>query len=328
MARLQTCARVEVQVLVDNVTDFLSSTPAFVLRETVFLQQRRGMRRLAGECLCCAAFGLSLVITAYPEAGGDPHTVLFDAGPEGFAVAHNARRLGTDLAAVEAVVLSHGHFDHAGGLPRALELIHAANGQRRVPCYLHPGMFRERAMRQSDGGLLPLGLVPTPQTLELAGAAPVVTDQPQVIADGCCYVSGEIPRVTPFEFGLPSQVQRDEAGAWRADVHMRDERFLAVRLAGRGVFVFTACSHAGVVNVLTHARDVFAGDPLFAVMGGFHLSGEHERIIPDTVRALGEFGLTHIFPAHCTGWRALSALERAYGDAVVVPASVGKLFTL
>ena len=328
MPGLRSSAHVEVQVLIDNVTDGLSSVPPFVTREFGFLQQRRGMRRLSGECLCCANFGLSLIVTAQPDDGGAPRCLLFDAGPEGFAVEHNGRRLGVDFAAIEAVVLSHGHFDHAGGLPRAFELIHAANGGRAVLCFLHPGMFRERAMRQADGGLLPLGHVPTPDALAALGAAPVVTTEPQTTLDDLFFVSGEIPRVTSFEFGLPNQVQRDMAGEWQPDPHMCDERFLAVRLAGRGVLVFTACSHAGVVNVLTHARACFPDEPLHAVMGGFHLSGEHERIIPETVRGLGAFGLTHIFPAHCTGWRAVGALERAYGDAVVVPASVGKLYSL
>ena len=100
-----------------------------------------------------------------------------------------------------------------------------------------------------------------------------------------------------------------------------------MRLAGKGIIVFSACSHAGVVNVLHAARAAFPEETLHAVMGGFHLSGENEKIIPQTVTDIGRFQLALIIPARCTGWRAVGALERAYGERVV-PAAVGKLFTL
>jgi len=107
-----------------------------------------------------------------------------------------------------------------------------------------------------------------------------------------------------------------------------DERFLAVDVRGRGIVVFTACSHAGVVNVLQHARDTFLPVPLYAVAGGFHLSAANERIIPETVADLGSFGLTVIAPGHCTGWRATNALVGAFGEDVVTPSAVGKTYVI
>jgi len=104
-----------------------------------------------------------------------------------------------------------------------------------------------------------------------------------------------------------------------------DERFVAVSVKGKGVIVLTACSHAGVVNVMTHARDCLAGRPLHGVLGGFHLSGGNERVIPDTVAALRPFGLKTIAAGHCTGWRALNALAAEFGDAVA-PCAVGKRY--
>jgi len=95
---------------------------------------------------------------------------------------------------------------------------------------------------------------------------------------------------------------------------------------GKGVIVFTACSHAGVVNVMMHARDCFPSQKLYGVMGGFHLSGETERCIPETVCDLSGFGLTVIAPGHCTGWRALNALVQACGEETIVPLAVGKIF--
>ena len=104
-----------------------------------------------------------------------------------------------------------------------------------------------------------------------------------------------------------------------------DERFVAVAVKGKGLIVFTACSHAGVVNVLKHARDCFPHMSAHGVMGGFHLSGTNERVIPETVEAMHEFDLRVIAAAHCTGWRATAALASDFGDAVV-PSAVGKLY--
>ena len=315
--------RLEILVIVDNVLDMLSSTPRFVQRETQVLR-RFGMTRTAGECLCCASHGLSLLITAHGPGG--PRSMLFDGGPVDMSMARNAPRLGVNFAAIDAMMLSHGHWDHAGGLPQALSMLPEG---KRVPLYLHPGMFAERGMRQSDGGVLPMDPVPTPAGWAAMGADPVVSAEPLSVLDGLFQISGEIPRVTGYERGLPGQVARaDDTAPWVADELLMDERFLAVRLKGKGLVIFSACSHAGVVNVLHEARRLFPGERLHAVMGGFHLSGENEAIIPQTVRDLGGFGLELIIPAHCTGWRAVNALERAYGEPVVVPAAVGKLFTL
>jgi 7,8-dihydropterin-6-yl-methyl-4-(beta-D-ribofuranosyl)aminobenzene 5'-phosphate synthase len=318
--------RIEILVLVDNVTDTLSSTPPFVTREWARLQ-RKGMRLVAGGALCCANHGLSLVITAHGPNGS--RTMLFDGGPVDYAVERNGTRLGVDFGAIEAAMLSHGHWDHAGGIPRALGMIQAANGARPVPLYLHPGMFHERGSRQSDGGVLPMDPVPSPAQWIRHGAEPIVTKTPVTCLDDLFYISGEIPRVTGYEKGLVGQVRRvAEDAAWEPDPLVTDERFLAVHLRGKGLVVFSACSHAGIVNVLHHARDCFPGVSLHAVMGGFHLSGPTEAIIPQTVTGLGGFGLDLIIPAHCTGWRAVNALERAFGETVVVPAAVGKTFSL
>jgi 7,8-dihydropterin-6-yl-methyl-4-(beta-D-ribofuranosyl)aminobenzene 5'-phosphate synthase len=317
--------RIEITTLVDNVTDSLSSTPPFVTREWVRLQ-RQGMKRIAGGALCCANHGLSLVITV--TAGGESRSVLFDGGPVDYAVERNGARLGVDFGAIEAMVLSHGHWDHAGGLPKAIELTRAANGGRPVPLHLHPGMFAERGSRQPDGGVLPMDRVPSPDAWRALGADPQVAREPAVIA-GHVLVSGEIPRVTDYETGLPGQVARAHDDApWQPDEWLHDERFVAVNLRDRGLVVFSACSHTGIVNVLHEARRLMPEVPLLAAMGGFHLSGTNERVIPQTVADLGTFGLRWMFPSHCTGWRALNALERAYGETVVVPGAVGKTFVL
>jgi len=151
---------------------------------------------------------------------------------------------------------------------------------------------------------------------------------PQSVAEGAFYVSGEIPRVTSYEAGVPNHLSRSADGAsWEADPLIMDERFVSVNVKGKGQLVFSACSHAGLINVLTHARTVFPSVPLYGAMGGLHLSGINERVIPQTVADLKKFGLKLLAPGHCTGWRALSAMAREFGDELV-PSAVGKKYLI
>src|ERR1043166_3271293 len=172
MHSLQPVDRLEFQILIDNLTDSLSTAPANVTLEWPALM-RAGMRQLSGRCQCCANHGLAIVVRAFRNGTG--HTVLFDAGPVEFAVEYNGTRLGIDFGAIDAVVLSHGHWDHAGGLPMVFDLVAKASGGRKIPCYLHPDMFRQRALPLPGGGLLPIHEIPSPDDLAAKGAAPVLT---------------------------------------------------------------------------------------------------------------------------------------------------------
>jgi 7,8-dihydropterin-6-yl-methyl-4-(beta-D-ribofuranosyl)aminobenzene 5'-phosphate synthase len=318
--------RVDVLVLVDNVTDQLSTNPEGVQSEFAALRSA-GLTTIAGETICSAHHGLSLLITAHDN--GSRHTLLFDTGPEGYAIRRNGRLLGADFGSVGSLVLSHGHWDHCGGTLTALTLFGGRGKGSEVAIYGHPGMFRPRGRRMPDGEIIPFKPIPTPPEMTDAGARVVLTTAPETLHDDAFYLSGEIPRVTPYEQGLRDHVRQGENGTtWEPDPLIIDERFIAAQVRGKGLVVFTGCSHAGVVNVLTHARSEAPGVPLYAVMGGLHLSGAGpERIIGETVRDLADFGLRRIVPAHCTGWRAVVALIAAFGEASVVPAAVGKRIT-
>ena len=323
MLKLAQADRAEILILVDNVTDNLSSVPAYVETEMPRLW-KRGLKLLSGRCMCCAAHGLACAVTVW--RGDTAHTLLFDTGPDDSVLGRNVERLGFDMGGIESIVLSHGHWDHSGAMLLALEMIQLSNGGRPVPTYMHPGMYRSRAMKAADGSMRPFADVPSQAQLEQAGALVVNAIEPQLILDDLFYVSGEIPRVTAFETGMQGQHRRTLDGqGWEPDPLVIDERFIAVSVKGKGVIVLTACSHAGVVNVMTHARDCFAGETLYGVLGGFHLSGGNERIIPETVAELRAFELKLIAAAHCTGWRAVNALADAFGDAVA-PAAVGKVY--
>ncbi len=314
----------EIRILVDNTSDSLSSTPSFVETEWAGLE-RRGMKLLSGRSLCCATHGLSYLITA--GAGSDSATLLFDTGPDEWVLETNAARLGADLGAVGALVLSHGHWDHGAAMPGALRMITLANGGRSVPIYLHPDMFAPRASQTAGGALRPMEPLPDVDLLTANGGEVIVTRDEQSVLGDLFYVSGEIPRVTPFEHGLAGQVRRTASGDWEADERVSDERFVSVNVAGKGQIVFSACSHAGLINVLLAARSRFPDIPLYGVFGGFHLAGASEALVAETVDALAQFDLKLVAPGHCTGWRALNALAAAYGETVV-PTAVGKTFRI
>jgi 7,8-dihydropterin-6-yl-methyl-4-(beta-D-ribofuranosyl)aminobenzene 5'-phosphate synthase len=321
MSALEPAEKVEIRILVDNATDGLSSNPPFVESEMAGLG-RRGLTGSA-RCLCCAVHGLSCLVTVH--RGGGSRTVLFDTGPEDYAFERNVSRLGVDLGAVESIVLSHGHWDHSGAMLLALGAIRSRNGGCSVPFYAHPGMFVTRGVRHPSGAVRRMDDVPSIAELSDFGAEMVVTTEPRRFLDQLFYVSGEIPRLSGFERGFPGHVKRGADG-WEPDELLMDERWLAVNVAGKGLVVFSACSHAGIVNVCRHARATFADIPIHAVIGGLHLSGPNEAIIPQTVEGLREFGIKTIAAGHCTGWRAMTALANAFPEALA-PTAVGKQFS-
>ncbi len=310
-------------VLIDNVSDGLSSVPDGVTNEMDSIREA-GAESFSGESFCFACFGISLVVTG--QIGDRMRTVLFDAGPNGIAVEHNVPRLGVDMGAVEAVVLSHGHTDHASGLPAAIKLITAANGGRRVPVHVNPEMFSHRGERLDSGDIYPNEDIPSIEALERAGGQVKNDPESRLLLDDMFYLSGEIPRMTSYEKGIPVQVRRNADDTdWEPDPWVMDERYLAINLRDKGIMVFTACSHAGLINVLRDVRDTFSPTPLFGVMGGFHLAGKtFEAIIPETVRDLEEFDLKVIVPGHCTGWRAVHRMVESFGESIVLPSAVGR----
>jgi 7,8-dihydropterin-6-yl-methyl-4-(beta-D-ribofuranosyl)aminobenzene 5'-phosphate synthase len=316
----------EVLVIVDNATDSLSTNPKNVIPEWSGLLTGGRLRMISGQNICCAHHGLSLLITT--QSGGERRSLLFDAGPEGATFLRNANILGVDFGAIETVVLSHGHWDHAGGLLAAVEAIARARAERGIKCFVHPGMFAQRASQRPNGELYVHELVPDPEKLKKAGAEVINTREPQVIGGGAFFVSGEIPRLTKYEAGLPGHLRRNSDGqSWDPDPLIMDERFISVHVKDKGQFIFSACSHAGLINVLTHARSTFPDMPLYGAMGGLHLSGVTEKIIPDTIGDLKGFDLKLLAPGHCTGWRALTAMAKIYGDELV-PSAVGKRYVI
>jgi 7,8-dihydropterin-6-yl-methyl-4-(beta-D-ribofuranosyl)aminobenzene 5'-phosphate synthase len=301
-----------VDVLTDDVSDNYVSKTLFAVSEfsNVVLG---GANVISGEALLCANLGFGLRLVS--NIGGEQHTLLFDTGPEGAIFLRNCANLGIRLGEVEAIAITHGHWDHMAALPMTIDKIFEEGG--RVTVHVNPGMFNERAIRLSSGRVVPVAKVPHPAELEQRGATVVNSPEERLLLDGHFYYSGEIPRVSSFEKGRADHLCRTGPEApWEPDPLLLDERMLVAKVHGLGLIVFSSCSHAGIVNVCVHVRALFPDIPIHAVMGGLHLGGVMERNIPDTVEGLRPFGIGHIITGHCTGWRALHALANAFGETV------------
>jgi 7,8-dihydropterin-6-yl-methyl-4-(beta-D-ribofuranosyl)aminobenzene 5'-phosphate synthase len=326
-------------VVVDNETDTLSSIADGVpqLPELAHLLGRVPATgehdghplKVVFDRLCCAGHGLSVLATG--RRGGVERSVLFDVGPYADLWLDNARRLAVDLSAIEAIFLSHWHFDHSGALPAVVAAIADARrraGRPAVIVDLHPDRPDQRGVLLPAGVMAMLPAEPTFEAVAAAGGDVVKRADVHPIGDGFFLGSGAIARVTSYETGLAGH-HSIHGGRVAPDPLIMDERFLAARVRGRGVTVLSACSHAGVVNACLAAADLEAA-PIDVVLGGYHLGGRAmEGRIGDTVRDLRERVRPRIVaPGHCTGWRAKVALAEAFAPGSYAPSVVGSMYRL
>ena len=306
---------VTITTLVDNAADMLLPDQGPAKRPGL---GAAGAPRLAaaflegGETLDAplAEHGFSALITVQKE--GNEHRVLFDAGLTPDGLIDNMRRLSLSPKDLEAIVLSHGHFDHTPGLDGLVRAL----GRPNLPVIIHPEFWNRR--RILIPGREPFELFSTSRTaLRGAGFEIVEEAQPSFLLDGSLLVTGEVDRTTEFERGFPiHQAYRD--GEWQPDPLILDDQAVVLNVRERGLVVMTGCGHAGVVNILRYARKLTGVDRVYAVIGGFHLNGPlFEPIIPATCEAIAELALEVIVPAHCTGWRAVHALAARFPDAFI-----------
>ncbi|MCP9969205.1 MBL fold metallo-hydrolase [Actinomadura madurae] len=258
-----------------------------------------------------AEHGFSALVTV--RRAGRSTRLLFDTGLSPDAMVTNAARLGVDLGDVQAVVLSHGHFDHAGGLAG----LAGRRGVRSLPMVLHPRVWTKRRLAVPGE---PVEELPTLSRKALDGEGFEVIErrEPSLLLDGGVLITGEVDRTTEFEHGMPPPHQAWTGSGWEHDPLVIDDQALVVHVRGRGLVVLTGCGHAGAVNIVRHARRLTGVDRLHALVGGLHLGGPaFEPVIPPTVAALAELAPGLVVPGHCTGWRAQHALAAALPDAWV-----------
>ncbi|EEQ92147.2 metallo-beta-lactamase superfamily protein [Blastomyces dermatitidis ER-3] len=278
------------------------------------------------EDVCCSAHGLSVLLTAVK--GEERRTILFDIGPTEESWARNAERLRLDLSSVERIQLSHWHRDHSGGMLKAIRMINEAKKGKGLPnddlvVDLHPSRPDYRGI-QMGKEIVSLEADPTFQEIEQAGAKVENHDETHTVLGNMFLISGEIPRKTEYETGLKYGVRFDQAaGKWDSDELIVDERFLACNIKGKGIVVFSGCSHAGIVNATRHAIELIGKDhPVYAIFGGYHLAMSDKAQMNATVKGLKELDPKVLLPGHCSGWRVKYEIEKEMPGRLV-PSSVG-----
>jgi len=318
---LEPVDEVSVTVLVDNCFDSLvRSTDRAVRPQMTRLRPTPAAQFVEGVTGCGlrAEHGYSALVTV--RTGRSTGTVLLDTGISPDGLLSNVDALGIDLDPVEAVVLSHGHYDHTGGL--------ATLARRRPGLELvtHPVAWSRRRFRVPGRDVRPL---PTLRraAVEQAGYRIEERTGPSTLAGGRVLVTGRVDRVVPFEQGTPfHEIHRD--GEWVPDPELVDDQALVVHVRGEGLVVLTGCGHSGVVNTVEHARRLTGVERVLGILGGFHLSGADRgsRIDP-TVGRLAELAPALVVPSHCTGWEAQFRIAAELPGAFV-PNSVGTRYVL
>jgi 7,8-dihydropterin-6-yl-methyl-4-(beta-D-ribofuranosyl)aminobenzene 5'-phosphate synthase len=300
---LQPVDAAEVTILVDNGMDALLPSTQQVKRAPM------GWDSFESPSLI-AEHGYSLLLTVHKD--GRKQSILYDTGLGKDTLVHNMDVLGIDPGELRAIVLSHGHADHHGGLKKLLERL----GQRRIPLVLHPDVWRDRKVVFPQGGEMHL---PPPRRADLMDQGVEVLERhdPSLLLDGMVLVTGQVPRTTEFEKGVTSHLARTN-GNWEPDEWIWDDQAVVVNVQDKGLVVLSGCSHAGIVNLLRHARNLTGIEKVHSIIGGFHLSGAFfERIISPTVEALNTLRPDVIVPGHCTGWKAIHQIARLMPEAYV-----------
>ena len=262
----------------------------------------------AGPGLEAPELGLSFWIRA------EDKNILLDTG-QGPALPDNARRLGIDLKQTDLVVLSHGHYDHTGGLK-------AVFGQGASPTvFMNPSVVQRRYSRQQEPPHKPIGMpAEVVSALSANGARVVSTTQPTQIADHV-WVTGPVPRRTDFE-DTGGAFYLDEA--CRVEDALTDDQSVWMETA-EGIVLLLGCAHSGVINTLDYVAELTGVSEFRAVIGGMHLLNASEERIAATARAFERHRVGLIAPCHCTGEAAMAALaERVPGG--YAPAGAGSRF--
>lgn len=244
---------------------------------------------------------------------------LFDTGP-GMSLPLNLKKLGKDLKGVEKIFISHGHYDHTGGLKWALGQI------GKVEVTAHPAMFLRHMSTHLEGKKEIKKYIGCPYTkveLESLGAVFSFSDHTKEVAPGVWFITG-IER-NPEQLPLDTHLLIQRGDEFIIDP-IEDDSSLLLETDGAPLLLL-GCSHAGVLNILDHIREKMGISRLRAVLGGTHLMFFGLKDIPRVIEKFEEFSIDFIGVSHCTGMQASIELAKHFGDRFMV-ASAGTVLTL
>jgi 7,8-dihydropterin-6-yl-methyl-4-(beta-D-ribofuranosyl)aminobenzene 5'-phosphate synthase len=267
-----------------------------------------------------AEHGFSVLIKV--KQGDKEGQVLFDTGISRRGILYNLDALEVNLNEVQAIILSHGHADHALGLPGVLDRL----GTRNMPLVLHPDTYLERKLVLPNGDEVGL---PAPKIEDFRRENIEIIEEvgPSMLLDEMILVSGEVARTTDFEQGFPIHYAKRH-GHWEPDPLIMDDQCAIINVRDKGLVIITGCGHSGIINTIRNAQAITGIGQIYAVIGGFHLTGGlFEPIIPATITALKAIKPRYVMPGHCTGWSATHQIAQAMPEAYI-PNSVGTTLIL
>lgn len=313
---------VKITLVMDNSLDLLIPSSEIAQRYLFsprWLKQFKAKPNVFAPPLPYAEHGFSALISV--RSADKQGNILFDTGVSKKGILWNMDALQIDLADIQAIILSHGHADHAMGLPGFIERL----GSRNVPLVLHPDAYLDRKLVLPNGTELSLP-APKKEDLRRENIELIESIGPSMLVDDMVLVSGEVARTTVFEKGFPIHFAHYHDG-WKPDPLIMDDQCAIINVKGKGLVIITGCGHSGIINTIRNAQQLTGIDKVYGVIGGFHLSGAvFEPIIHQTIEELKKINPQHIMPGHCTGWRATHQIAQALPDAFI-PNSVGTTLT-
>jgi 7,8-dihydropterin-6-yl-methyl-4-(beta-D-ribofuranosyl)aminobenzene 5'-phosphate synthase len=249
--------------------------------------------------------GVSFLLTA--QGDGIERNVLVDVAQNPDALLENMKKLGIAASCIDAIVLTHCHYDHTQGLGRILKEI----GKKDFPVIAHPDIFRLNFI--TDPYLRHVGVMEGDrrEDIEAAGGLLFLTTDPLELMPGLI-TTGEVARVTDFE-EVGIAIYTIAASKVQGDL-MVDDISLVAQVKGKGLVIITGCSHAGIVNIVQQAVAITETEKVHGIMGGFHLIDASVDRIQKTAQALKDLNPDWVYAGHCTGFRAQVELFQILKD--------------
>lgn len=254
-----------------------------------------------------AEHGLSLLIQT------ETHNFLFDTG-QTLIFQENAWKMGIDLSEIDGIILSHGHYDHCGGLGAWME-----QEQIRIPVYVNKKSFeRKYTENPGTGELREIGI---DWNKEKCGKYLKLNDGGRVEILRDVFLVSQIPRDTEFE-PYSQLFWKDSGGEEKEQDYMEDEQLLVIRTE-KGLHVFAGCAHPGIINCVSRIIALFPGEHIYSLMAGMHLKGAEKARIQKTAEAIRKMEIEIVVPMHCTGIRGIAGMKEELGEQCII-AEAGK----